>query len=61
MNAEGVKEKVTMSLNFIIDVIKRGEKNSFVDPHCLTDIEENEKFGGMFEREAPVKARLEHL
>ena len=45
-----------MSVNFIVDVIKRGEKNSFVDPHWVTDVEENKKFGDLFESVAPVKA-----
>ena len=35
---------------------KEGEKNSFVDPHWVTDIEENKKFGDLFENVAPVKA-----
>ena len=46
-----------MSVNFIVDVIKRGEKNSFVEPHWVTDVEENKKFGDLFENMAPVKAK----
>ena len=33
----------------------RRNKNAFVAPHWLTDVEESDKFGDLFERVAPVK------